>query len=345
MIKSTRTWIAIGAMTGLLGVAAAGCVDRAALMAKEPPRPKQAPPVPAAAKQPLDEALRASAREQIEGAMDSADPILRANGCEAAQEAMGAEASDRIVAALRDASPLVRFAAAMSAGRLRLRGAYQHLLEMIDDPDPSVRVGVRFALHRLGDTRFSHDLEKHARDPDRTVRANTALALGLTGEKSALNVLRAMVTDREPMVRIQVAEAMWMLGDEDGLNNLVEGTVSQAPDDQIVATLALARPRDQRVSEHIRGKLVSGNPELDYPEVSLVAARALGWLDSDEGYTIAMNATKSPDARQKALAALALGAIRRSDAQSALGKLLQDADPNVRLAAATAILELKPPKG
>jgi HEAT repeat protein len=336
MIRSTWTWIAAVALGGMLTVAT-GCVDRGALMAKEPPRPKSAPAVPAAVKQPLDEALRASAREQIEGAIDSADPILRANGIEAAQEALGAEESDRIVAALRDASPLVRFAAAMSAGRLRLRPAYQHLLEMIDDPDASVRVGVRFALHRLGDTRFSHDLEKYARDPDRTVRANTAVALGLTGEKSALNVLRAMTTDRESMVRIQVAEAMWQLGDENGLTTLVESTVSRAPDDQIVATLAIARPRDQRVSEHVRGMLVS-----DYPEVSLVAARGLGWLDSDEGYTIAMNATKSPDARQKALAALALGAIGRSDAQTALGQLLQDPDPNVRLAAATGILELKP---
>jgi HEAT repeat protein len=337
MTRNTWTWIAMLAMTGMLSLG--GCVDRAGLMAKEPPRPKQAPAVPAPVKQPLDDALRASAREQIEGAMDSADPILRANGCEAAQEAMGADAADRIVSALRDASPLVRFAAAMSAGRLRLRAAYQHLLEMIDDPDASVRVGVRFALHRLGDTRFSHDLEKYARDPERTVRANTALALGLTGEKSALNVLRAMMTDREPMVRIAVAEAMWQLRDESGLNNLVEATVSRAPDDQIVATLAIARPRDQRVSEHVRGMLVS-----DYAEVSLAAARGLGWLDSDEGYTIAMNATKSPDPRLKALSALALGAIGRSDAQSAIGPLLQDADPNVRLAAATGILELKPPK-
>jgi HEAT repeat protein len=338
MSHNNNTWkcIALVVMVGLLTV---GCVDRAALMAKEPPRPRQAPAVPAAVAEPINEEWRASAKKEIDAALNSPDPILRANGLEAAQEALGAQAGEQIVAALHDASPLVRFAATMAAGRLRLRAAYPRLLEMIDDPDTSVRVGVRFALHRLGDTRFSHDLEQLARHPDRTVRANTALALGLTGEKSALNVLRPLTLDREPMVRIQVAEAMWQLGDEDGLTALVERSVSQAPDDQIVATLAIARPRDKRVSEHVRGALVS-----DYSEVSLTAARGLGWLESDEGYSVAMNGAKSADARQRALAALALGAIGRSDAQATLSRLMQDPDANVRLCAATGMLELKPPK-
>jgi HEAT repeat protein len=82
----------------------------------------------------------------------------------------------------------------------------------------------------------------------------------------------------------------------------------------------------------------------DYPEVSIVAARALGWLESDEGFTVAMNGAKSADARLRALAALALGAIGRSDAQGTLNRLMQDPDPSVRLSAATGMLQLKPPK-
>jgi HEAT repeat protein len=41
------------------------------------------------------------------------------------------------------------------------------------------------------------------------------------------------------------------------------------------------------------------------------------------------------------MAALALGDIGRSDAQDELKSLLKDRDPGVRLAAATAVLQLK----
>jgi HEAT repeat protein len=66
-------------------------------------------------------------------------------------------------------------------------------------------------------------------------------------------------------------------------------------------------------------------------------------VGSDEGFGVAVKASKSTDPRQRVLAALALGAIGRSDAQDTLRKLLSDGDPDVRLAAATALLQLKPP--
>jgi HEAT repeat protein len=75
-------------------------------------------------------------------------------------------------------------------------------------------------------------------------------------------------------------------------------------------------------------------------EVALVAARAMGMLGSDEGYGIALQGAKSQDPQQRFLAALALGAIGRTDAQEPLRGLLTAQEPNVRLAAATAILQL-----
>ena len=70
------------------------------------------------------------------------------------------------------------------------------------------------------------------------------------------------------------------------------------------------------------------------------AARAAGMLGSDEGYGVAMQGEKSADPRQRALAAMAYGAIGRSDAQPRLAKLLKDVDPDVRLAAANAIMQI-----
>ncbi len=72
-----------------------------------------------------------------------------------------------------------------------------------------------------------------------------------------------------------------------------------------------------------------------------MAARVVGQLKSDEGYGVAMEYYDSKDARQRALAALAFGDIGRMDAQEYLEKLLKDNDPDVRIAAATALLQLK----
>jgi HEAT repeat protein len=57
-----------------------------------------------------------------------------------------------------------------------------------------------------------------------------------------------------------------------------------------------------------------------------------------------MNEVRSADPRIKVMAALALGAIGRSDAQPVLSRFLGDQNPNVKLSAATAILQLKPPR-
>jgi HEAT repeat protein len=106
-------------------------------------------------------------------------------------------------------------------------------------------------------------------------------------------------------------------------------------DDQMVGLLALAGPRDPSIKEHVRQGLTS-----DYPEVALVAARALGMLGSDDGYRIVLKRAKAGDARQRFLAALAFGAIGRTDSQDSLRILLKDKDSRVRVAAAASILQL-----
>lgn len=303
------------------------------------PAPPVAPPPPPAKPMALDPALRDSAKDEILQGIRSPDEVIRANSIEAAQDTKLTEAIPQIIDALSDHSPLVRFAACMAVGELQIHDAYQKVLTMLNDTDPHVQVGVRFALHKLGDASHTHDLEQLAKAPDRYVRGDVALALGMLGEPSARKILVPMAdSDSEGGVRLQAAEALWRLGDERGLDILVEGSISEYPDDQVVSILALAEPGDTRVIPHIQGKLASDPKQ---PEIGLVAARALGMLGSDRGYAVAMDGTKSADPRLKALGALALGAIGRSDAQPTLATLLKDPSQPVRIAAATAILQLK----
>jgi len=343
-MKHVRTLVVLG-----LGAVGVGCAappsqppqteieeaKRANALKELPPAPKP-PQVPVAKATTLDESLRDAARQQILSSFRSNDTIMRCQAIEAAQNGMGPEAAGLVITALDDSAELVRFAGSMAAGTLRLEMARPKLAAMADDTDPNVRVAVRYALHRLGDTSRSHDLEQYSVSPDVIVRRNTAMVLGLLGEKSAVRLLWPMQKDVDSAVRLGVAESMWRLGEEQGLKECVAACVSQFPDDQILGSLALAAPKDVRVRPYLRGKLTT-----PYEEVNLAAARALGVIGEDDGYGVAQKGAKSNDPRQRALAALAFGAIGRADAQSMLAGLLKDGDEAVRIAAAMAVLQLK----
>lgn len=314
------------------------------LQGRMPNAPASPPPAPQPRKVPLDRVLASTADRVLTEALAAGDPIHRAHGLEGIRNCNATQHKPDILKALNDPEAIVRFAAALTAGELRIVEAHDPLLKLADDPSENVRVAVRFALHRLGDVRLSHDLEQMANDPDPRVRGNTAMVLGMLGDPSALRILRILQFDPNIPVRQNAWEAMWRLKDEEGLHDLVSLTLSRYPDDRILGYLALALPGDTRIRQHVRDGLVielDGEGREIWPEVTLVAARAMGMLGSDEGYAIAQKGAASTDARQRYLAAAAFGAIGRSDAQDILRKLLTDQNEDVRIAAATAILQLK----
>jgi HEAT repeat protein len=320
----------------LLALALAGCASATSHDPKMPILPPPVEPAPKYSPESLNSGLRARARAELLAETGSPDPFLRCNAIEAMSDVDPADAATIVLNGLTDDQASVRFAAAVAAGQMKLVDAYKPLLAMVDDPDPRVQAGVRFALHRLGDTRLSHDLEHLAASADPHVRGTVAFVVGLLRDPSATKMLITLLGDPSPGVRIQAAEALWRLGNERGLEDLVAFSISGYPDDQIIALQAIAETGDQRVIQHIRGQLDS-----DYVEVSLAAARALGMLGSDEGWNIAVPAARSKDPRQRSLAALAMGAIGRSDLQEYLKQLLGDPEANVRISAATAILQLR----
>ena len=299
-----------------------------------PPAPPAYPP---ARNVPLDPQLQAAARHELQLDLHSQNPSVRAHALEAVRDTTGTQDAAQIIAALNDPDPLVRYAACLAAGELKIEPAHAALLRAASDQDSAVRAVARFALHCIGDTHLSHQLEKLSQDAEPRVRGTTAMVLGLIGDPSALKILRRMRFDSYPAVRQDAAEAMWRLGDEQGMKDLLGWSISHYQDDQIVALLALAAPHNRRIISRIRGGLTTES--LD---VNLAAARAMGELGCDEGYGVAMQGVKSAEPPQRTMAAFAFGAIGRTDAQPMLRTLLADSDANVRIAAATAILQLKP---
>ncbi|HZZ41620.1 MAG TPA: HEAT repeat domain-containing protein [Tepidisphaeraceae bacterium] len=327
-------------VVGLLGISIVGCVEN-------PPTSvtnerftgdvRKVPAPPAAKPETIDPELKARARKEILTDARLKDPLIRAHAIEAIRDTGGgSDGAEAVIWALNDPEAVVRFSACLAAGELKLESAHRPLLKLLQDPDPSVQVASRFALHRLRDKRFSHDLEKFARNPDIAIRGDTAMVLGMLGEPSAMNILREMQFDKDASVRLQAQEAMWRLGSKDAREALIAATYSHYVDDQAIAYLALAEPRDPSVLPYVRPGLSS-----PFNQIDLIAARAAGMLGSDAGYSLALDATMSTDPSQRVLAAFALGAIGRSDAQAVLAKLMQDPVIDIRVAASTALLQLQ----
>jgi HEAT repeat protein len=332
-MNSNRPWWAVIGLCVLSACASSQPKQTATTVIPPPPGVLAPPPVQATA---IDPQLQSAAHDELLKECDATEPMLRGNALEAIQKSLPDEAEQPVLKGLSDSDPGVRFAAAIAAGELRLQSAHSPLLAMANDPDPRVEVAVRFALHRLGDRRLSHELERFSISPDPQVRACTAQVLGLLGEQSAVKLLKPMCSDDSLDVKLEAEAALWRLGDADARSSLILTTVSAYPDDEMFALTALANHEDPSVVQYIRGQLTN-----DYLEVSLAAARALGVLGSDDGWSVAVPAAQSTIARQRALAAQAMAAIGRPDLQKPLAPLLKDSDVEVRISAAMAILQLR----
>jgi HEAT repeat protein len=343
MRNGCRGKVIVGCLALLIGAPLTGCAPT-----PPPPRPAKkvlatpkVPVAPAYTPGPIDTDLQAKARGEIFAAAGANDPVLRAQALEALGRTRDADALEKITAALQDKAGLVRFAGAMAAGELKLKPLYLRLKQLTGDPDDNVKVAARYALHMLGDATLSQEIATLGQHPNANVRRNAAMALGLMENKSAVKVLHPMLAaDTDAQVRLQAAESMWRLGDEEGLRVLVAATVSEYSSDQILAVLALAAPRDERVKQNLIGRLIGNEGDVTWVELQLASARALGMIGADDGFMIALDGATKSDPRQRALAALALGDIGRTDAQPALAKLLEDNNAFARIAAALAIRQL-----
>ena len=325
-------------------VVTAGCAGAGKKSGRSMPPPPEAPAVPPRKDVALDSSLLGAARQELAAASTADDPVLRESVTIMVRGMNDPIAREVILRGLQDRESVVRFQAALGAGEQRLAEARPLLEPMAEAPDLHLRVAVIYALHRLGVTDHTHELETTAIHPDPGVRADTAMALGMLGEKSAIrtdrSILRVLARDSEPLVRQRAWEAIWRLGDDSAVDELVGLSMSRFADDQMLAIQALAAPRNPSVREVIRNCLTA-----DHAETSLVAARAMGQLGRDDGYGVALKGAKSGEGRQRFLAALAFGAIGRTDAQPTLKKLMADKDRRVKLAAAAGLVEIASARG
>jgi HEAT repeat protein len=146
---------------------------------------------------------------------------------------------------------------------------------------------------------------------------------------------------------------MARLGDKEAVQQLVYSAHSGFSDRQTFALLELALLAEPKCENLFRYRLEEG-PHL---ETRLVAARGLGRLGQPDGLRLALESLRfdkpdtSPEvvkvdppeqqiARKRAMAALALGAIGDESALGALAQTMRTDAPEVRVAAAKAVVEI-----
>lgn len=283
-----------------------------------------------------------------------ANPAIRVAGIEAMQSAGMADGLPWIRAGLLDDHPAVRFAACVALGRMKDDTARVALRQRVEDEDPNVRAAAIFALHMLGDRQYSSQLSYYLLEHENPlVRRNAAFLLGFTEDEGAVPLLARAMKDRDIGVQNNALEAMSRLGNAEARQQLVLMVNAGVGADEVFAISALADTHERKYADLYVFKLA--DLETPHLETCLAAARALGFIDRDEGYQLAVHALRYttnnvPDdtdsvegkiLRTRQLAASALGAIGQPGALPALEDMLEyEKDARYQVVAAQAILDI-----
>jgi HEAT repeat protein len=276
----------------------------------------------------------------------SNDAAIRANCIEALQPSNDPRAENVIDQGLHDPIWIVRFSAAMATGKRRTAQMKPVLQQLAtSDENESVRVAAIYALHRLGDDRNMNTLAQTLNSPDPSTRANTAFALGLMGNASAISLLQSHATEADPRVKFEITAAMARLGDSHAQDIIASLAISKFAEDQWNAMAVCPDlPPDLAANALVLGLQNPSNTPPALQDLTtrrqLVAARSLGRMHSAQGAKIAIDNLKNPNPNLRALAAFALGELLAPQQDEWLAPLLSDADLNVRLAAAAAIVNI-----
>lgn len=303
-----------------------------------------------------DPLVRATLREKALGllvtAANSGLPEERANALEALQVSPG-RLYPLLDNALADPNVAVRSIAAMAVGKARIEAATSKVRPLLDDSAGQARAAAMFALKRCGENVDLSPMAALLGDPDLRVRAQAAFLLGELGEPSAIGLLRDAAR-RSPgkaspsQIRIsdlQIAEARIKLGDETPLPEVRAALFPAKPEDLEATALAcqiIGQVRDQAsINRLIVLTAVQDDTKQFMPgEIRLGAAAALARLGQRQGSYIADQYRTNSRDPLRAQAAFVYGETGQIENLPVLAEMTSDSSPQVRVAAAAAIVKI-----
>lgn len=309
------------------------------------PAPITVPPLPRAVSDQQKAAVAV-----LTAAMRSSYPLDRANAIEML-EGQIEPLRAAVLKGLVDPNEGVRFAAAMAAARNDLCGLAEQIQPLIMDPSPSVRAAAIAALARCNRQVDQSPLAAMVLGPDYATRANAAMALGEIGNATAAPLLRAALAKPiqagDPVVvrvsEMELCEALVLLGDRSQLETIRAAFFAPADQSELTALAAqmAGRLQDETLAPAMLAMVTGEGPRKPGPELRLIIADALlrmrpALAEQVASLAIEQSSNSLPEVRMLAAAVLAYEASPASEA--VLGRLLDDPEPRVRIAAAGAIL-------
>jgi HEAT repeat protein len=295
------------------------------------------------------EHLQPQAVRIIEQALDSTDPIIRANAIETVAATRQMQFMPKVQRLLGDDYVPVRFAAALAVGDTEYYLAKNMVQRLIKVADENTKIAAAYALYKLGYKQYLELIRQGATSPDQTVRANAVMLLGKTGDTSVLKLLYWAKDDddSEPKVRYQAAEAIAELGDTEIIPKLWTLLVSKFVENKIIGVKAMGALGTAQAKEALLTKL-----DDDILEVRLTAAEQLAALGDNSGEQVALSVfeerltaglDEAGRERIMVLTDLAIGRLGTPKTIHYLPELIKDDSMLVRLAAARAVLQVTEP--
>jgi cyclophilin family peptidyl-prolyl cis-trans isomerase/HEAT repeat protein len=222
----------------------------------------------------------------------------------------------------------VRRRAALAAGRVAAPELVPRLVELVNDAEPEVRRMAVFALGLAGSPLAVDRLLAALQDSDGQVRGRAAEALGAIGEPRAALPIAQMVVAALP----KTIDRMTVRGDD-------PNDPAAQWSEQRLALVALARLKQLDAARLVL--LDGARPRFDWWAATWVAMR----LERPELEAVLLQAARSDEPLQRALAARGLGALGTAAALEPLLALARDRDETTAAYALRALATLNDPRG
>jgi HEAT repeat protein len=242
------------------------------------------------------------------------DDAARARLFAAAGEQLAGQVEELALARLGEPEAVERLAARLAEGRA---------------PDPAQLIAV---LEEARRPEAATAIVPFLEDQRSFVRGAAARAIGILGHRAAVARLTAALEDPHPYVRMSAAVALVHLGEPAAYQPLGEMLFSEVPDIRLsAAEIYAGEPGGPWVAA------VAPLLEHEEPLVRLKAARVLAESDPDGAATAIRSVLADPNPILRLEASRLAGGVLSADLAS-LRRLLRDADPWVRLHAASALV-------
>jgi HEAT repeat protein/thiol-disulfide isomerase/thioredoxin len=272
--------------------------------------------------------------------VDDADPLVKENALTALAGLGGDEAIVAMATLLRSANSNLRMTAAQSLGKTNNRSAAPHLVRALDDPNEVVVCAAIAALEELGAKEAGPALVRCLSDTRWRVRAAAAAAVGKLQVPAALDDLRALLGDADGFVVKTAITSLKQLGAAPGLAE-VRPLVARLPELAALVVEMLIYSDTPSALETI-GSLYRENNDNQRAEILRVLAKQHNQAQTDDRHwkPLLTEATRSPNPHLRVAAAEVLMGRSASLAAELIGSLLDDAEREVRRAAARVVLRL-----